>query len=282
MVMQEKTREFPFTRCDFDYLREIVNKRTGIVVGDDKADMFYSRLSRRVRKLGLRKFSEYCELIRAETTGCEMLELINAITTNLTYFFRENHHFDHLRQQVLPELFEVNRISRRIRIWSAGCSTGEEPYSIAISLREALSDAEGWQIRLTASDIDSSVLAQAASAVYPKDRTHCIAQPCLQRWFQKGRGSNSGMVRLKPEVSEMVQFRQVNLMDDWSIDEPLDVIFCRNVMIYFDKQTKAKLIDRFADALKTGGSLFIGHSESLFKMTDRFELISNTVYRKTR
>ncbi|HXK55101.1 MAG: protein-glutamate O-methyltransferase [Gammaproteobacteria bacterium] len=278
--MQEKVREFAFTQRDFDYLREIANRRTGIVVGEDKFDMFYSRLSRRVRKLGLRSFSDYCELIRTEPSECEVLELINSITTNLTSFFRENHHFDYLKQRVLPELVERNRMARRINVWSAGCSTGEEPYSIAISMREALPDIEEWQIGLLASDIDSRVLAQAASAVYPMDRINGISQPCLRRWFQKGRGGNSGMVRVKPEVSKMVKFRQVNLMDSWSLEAPLDVIFCRNVIIYFDKRSKAILMNRYADALHDGGFLFIGHSESLFRLTDRFELIGNTVYRK--
>lgn len=278
--MQERVREFPITRRDFDFLREIANRRTGIAVGVDKFDMFYSRLSRRVRKLGLSNFSEYCELIRNESSDNEVLELINAITTNQTSFFREKHHFDYLQQQVLPELFEQNKQTRRIQIWSAGCSTGEEPYSIAISVREALPIIEGWQVSLLASDIDSSVLEHAVSAIYPNERIESIPQTRLRRWFQKGHGSNSGLVRLKPEIAEMVEFRQVNLMDGWSFDAQVDVIFCRNVTIYFDKRTKVKLMDRYADTLKDGGYLFVGHSESLFSITDRFELIGNTVYRK--
>jgi len=278
--MQERVREFQFTRDDFNFLRKVTNRRTGIAVGEDKADMVYSRLSRRVRKLGLRDFSEYCELIRRDGSDCEVLELINSITTNLTSFFRENHHFEYLKQQLLPELIERNRRTRRIDIWSAGCSTGEEPYSIAICLREVLRNIESWQVRLLASDIDSAVLAQAASAVYSDDRIEDMAQLRLQRWFQRGRGGNSGLVRLKSEVREMVEFQRINLMDSWAFDAPVDVIFCRNVVIYFDKHTKERLINRYADALRDGGYLFIGHSESLFTVTDRFELIGNTVYRK--
>ncbi|HEB95357.1 MAG TPA: chemotaxis protein CheR [Sedimenticola thiotaurini] len=276
--MQQKVREFPFTRRDFDYLRKVSNERTGIVVGDDKFDMFYSRLSRRVRRLGLRSFAEYCDLIRNETRDDEVLELVNAITTNLTAFFRENHHFDYLAATVLPELMRRNAATRRIRIWSAGCSTGEEPYSLAITLRENL--PQGWDGRILATDIDTSVLERAAAAVYPVERVKGIPMTRLKRWFLRGRNTRSGMVRPKPEIRRLVRFEQLNLMQPWSLEEPMDVIFCRNVIIYFDKETKRRLVDRYADSLHPHGYLFIGHSESLFKLTDRFQLIGNTVYRR--
>ncbi len=276
--MQQKAREFPFTQRDFDYLRKISNERTGIVVSDDKYDMFYSRLSRRVRKLGLHNFSEYCNLIRREERDEEVLELVNAITTNLTAFFRENHHFDYLAGTVLPELMQRNASSRKIRIWSAGCSTGEEPYSLAIALRETL--PAGWDARILATDIDSNVLQKAASAVYPAERVNGLPKPRLKRWFLKGKGDHAGMVRLKPEIRQIIRFDQLNLMEGWALEEPMDVIFCRNVIIYFDKPTKRRLVERYADAMKHDGHLFIGHSESLFKLTDRFELIGNTIYRR--
>jgi len=276
--MQQKAREFPFTQRDFDYLRKLSNERTGIVVSDDKYDMFYSRLSRRVRKLGLRNFSEYCDLIRNEERDEEVLELVNAITTNLTAFFRENHHFDYLASSVLPDLMLRNASSRKIRIWSAGCSTGEEPYSLAIMLRETL--PAGWDARILATDIDSNVLQQAASAVYPEERIKGLPKQRLKRWFLRGKGKHAGRVRLKPEVRQLIDFDQLNLMQRWALDEPMDVIFCRNVIIYFDKPTKRRLVERYADAMKSDGHLFIGHSESLFKLTDRFELIGNTIYRR--
>jgi len=278
--MQKKSREFAFTRRDFDFLRKVSNTRTGIVVSDDKFDMFYSRLSRRVRALGLKDFGEYCELINNETEEQEILELVNALTTNLTAFFRENHHFDYLTGTVVPELLQRNRESRRIRIWSSGCSTGEEPYSLSIALRESLPDAGGWDARIQATDIDSAVLSKAAAGVYPIERVTGIEQARLRRWFQRGKGANSGMVRLRPEIKRLIDFGQLNLIQEWAKSEPMDVIFCRNVIIYFDKKTKAKLIERYANTLRDGGYLFIGHSESLFKLTDRFELIGNTVYRK--
>ncbi len=276
--MHKRAREFPFTQRDFDYLRKVSNERTGIVVSDDKYDMFYSRLSRRVRKLGLRDFGEYCDLIRNETQDQEVLELVNAITTNLTAFFRENHHFDYLANTVLPDLMRRNAHSRRIRIWSAGCSTGEEPYSLAITLRENL--PPDWDAEILATDIDSNVLQKAAGAVYPEERIKGLQQQRLKRWFLKGRGNQAGMVRLKPEVRQLIRFDQLNLMERWALDEPMDVIFCRNVIIYFDKATKKRLVERYADAMRPDGYLFIGHSESLFKLTDRFELIGNTVYRR--
>ncbi|MCB1871919.1 MAG: protein-glutamate O-methyltransferase CheR [Gammaproteobacteria bacterium] len=278
--MQSKTREFEFTRRDFDFLRKVSNSRTGIVVSDDKFDMFYSRLSRRVRLLGLKDFSEYCDLISNETEEREVLELVNALTTNLTAFFRENHHFEYLTHTLVPEFLQRNRESRRLRIWSAGCSTGEEPYSLSIALRESLPETGGWDVRILATDIDSAVLAKAADAIYPIERVAGVEQGRLRRWFQRGRGARSGMVRLKPEIKSLIEFHQLNLIQEWAMSEPMDAIFCRNVMIYFDKKTKAKLVERYANTLCDGGYLFIGHSESLFNLTDCFELIGNTVYRK--
>ena len=278
--MQRRSREFAFTRRDFDFLRKVSNTRTGIVVSDDKFDMSYSRLSRRVRVLGLKDFSEYCDLLSNETEEREVLELVNALTTNLTAFFRENHHFDYLTRTLVPEFLQRNRQYRRLRIWSSGCSTGEEPYSLAIALRESLPETGGWDVRILATDIDSAVLSKAAEAVYPAERVAGVEQGRLRRWFQRGRGARSGMVRLKPEIRSLVEFYQLNLIQEWAMSEPMDFIFCRNVMIYFDKKTRVKLVERYANNLCDGGYLFIGHSESLFNLTDRFELIGNTIYRK--
>ncbi|MEI6413098.1 MAG: protein-glutamate O-methyltransferase [Pseudomonadota bacterium] len=276
--MNSNIREFPFTRDDFNYLRKVANERTGIVVTDEKYDMFYSRLSRRVRKLGLSSFREYCDLIRGESDGQETLELVNAITTNLTSFFRENHHFEFLSRTLVPELLSSKGSEREIRIWSAGCSTGEEPYSIAMTLREVL--PAGWKGSVLATDIDSNVLDKAASGVYALDRISNISDDRLRRWFQRGSGANDGMVKIKPEVRDLVRFERLNLMADWRVNGPLDMIFCRNVIIYFDKESKIRLIDRYADHIRNQGYLFIGHSESLFKISDRFELLHNTIYRK--
>lgn len=276
--MTEKNREFPFTRQDFEFLRRIANQRTGIVVTDDKFDMFYSRLSRRVRKLGLGDFAQYCELIRNDSNGEEALELINAITTNLTAFFRENHHFEYLANTLIPELLTQRGQSRTIKAWSAGCSTGEEPYSLAMTLLECL--PAGWQAQILATDIDSNVLERAASGIYAYERVKDLAPSRLKRWFKRGKGHQDGKVRVKTEVRELVHFAQLNLMENWQVDGPMDFMFCRNVIIYFDKNSKIRLMDRYADALAPGGLLFIGHSESLYKISDRFQLIGNTIYRK--
>jgi chemotaxis protein methyltransferase CheR len=276
----DKQREFAYTRGDFDFLRRLANERTGIVVSDDKFDMFYARLSRRVRKLGLGNFRDYCELVRQDASGEEVLELVNAITTNLTAFFRENHHFEFLASQAVKEHLQRHPASHPLRVWSAGCSTGEEPYSIAMALCEALPAHRRGDLDILATDIDSNVLAKAAAAVYAADRVNGISKQRLQRWFLRGKGDNAGAVKLKPEIRRHIRFGKLNLMEQWRLGEPVDVIFCRNVIIYFGKEDKIRLMQKFADNLAGGGYLFIGHSESLFKISDRFELIGNTIYRK--
>ncbi len=280
--MTSQDREFKFTRKDFDFLRKISNARTGIVVSDDKFDMFYARLSRRVRALGFTNFRQYCDFVASDKAGDELLELINAVTTNLTAFFRENHHFEFLSKTVLPKLLKENRNERKIRIWSAGCSTGEEPYSLAITLKESLPANLHWDTEILATDIDSNVLAKASKGVYTEDRVKELPKKILHKWFLKGQGSNAGSVRVKPEARSLINFGQLNLMENWNAGDIKDVIFCRNVVIYFDRESKTKLVNRYADNLKDGGYLFIGHSESLYKITDRFELIGNTIYQKVK
>lgn len=272
-------REFAFTQKDFKFLSNTIHNRTGIVVSDDKFNMFYSRLSRRVRALKLSSFKEYCEVVKNDVDALETNELINAITTNLTAFFRENHHFDYLSETVIPEL-AANNADKKIKIWSAGCSTGEEPYSLAITLKEAGLSPQ-LSIDLQATDLDSNVLATANRGIYAMSRVEGMSRSRLKHWFLKGKGSQNGMVRVKQELQQMITFAQLNLMDDWRV-ETKDVIFCRNVIIYFNKKTKAWLVDKYADSLKPGGYLFVGHSESLYKVSDRFELIGNTIYRKVK
>lgn len=277
-----REREFTFTMEDFNYLRKISNERTGIVVSDDKFDMFYSRLSRRVRKLGMSSFKEYCDLIKSENNGEEIIELVNSITTNLTAFFRENHHFEYLKNVVIPKFVNDCNNKKQFNVWSAGCSTGEEPYSLSIIINEINIENYKCNAKITATDIDSNVLARAASGIYSFERVTGLQNERLKRWFQRGTGEKKGFVRLKPEIRNIIEFGQLNLMQNWQLDVVQDVIFCRNVIIYFDKVSKIRLIDRFADNLCDGGYLFIGHSESLFKLTERFELIGQTIYRKIK
>ncbi|MDQ7073845.1 MAG: protein-glutamate O-methyltransferase [Gammaproteobacteria bacterium] len=277
-----QNREFSFSRKNFDFLRKISNEKTGIVVSDDKFDMFYSRLSRRVRWLGLSNFDEYCDFIEQGGAKGELTELINSVTTNLTSFFREQHHFDYLKETVIPELLVKNRADKEMSVWSSGCSTGEEPYSLAITLLDALRDNLNWSVRIDATDVDSNVLATAESGVYVYDHLNGMSKQCLRTWFQRGMGNNADRVRVKSIVRSMIDFHELNLVGNWSVAEKKDVIFCRNVIIYFDKKFKKRLVDKYADVLKVGGYLFIGHSESLFNITDRFELIGKTIYRKIK
>ena len=273
----EREKEFKFTRGDFDYLRGLVTETTGIIAGEDKYTMYYSRLARRVRKLGLKDFSEYRNFLN-HNRDSELIELVNSVTTNLTSFFRENHHFEFLRENFVDEV--KARGNRRLRIWSAGCSTGEEPFSIAMSLAEAIPDYRSWDIKILASDLDSNVVAKAASGVYDEARVDGMEPQYLKKFFHRGTGSNDGFVRVKPEILNMITFRQLNLLHNWPFNDIMDCIFCRNVVIYFDKPTKNKLVERYAQQLVPHGYLFMGHSESLYKSTDSFKLLGKTIYQK--
>lgn len=271
-------KEFEFTSEDFDYLRGIVTRTTGIVAPDDKYTMYYSRLARRLRSLGLPTFAAYREFLKNNQES-ESIELVNAVTTNLTSFFREKHHFDYIRDTLIPE--KIRQGDYRLRIWSAGCSTGEEPYTIAMTLLDSIADISRWDIKILATDIDSNVLKTASAGIYDSNRVSSLELGILRRHFKKGSASNQGKVRVNPEMQNLVQFRQLNLLHSWPIADKMDFIFCRNVVIYFDKDTKAGLVDRFANQLKADGLLFMGHSESLYKATDRFSLLGKTIYQLT-
>ena len=273
----QKEKEFRFTRDDFDYLRKLVTETTGIIAGEDKYTMYYSRLARRLRKLGLSDFGEYRRFLN-DNKDVELIELVNSVTTNLTSFFRENHHFEFITDTIVPAL--KKRGDRRIRIWSAGCSTGEEPYSLAITLARAIPDYQRWDIRILATDLDSNVVSKAASGIYDISRVDGMDQSLLKQYFRRGTGTNEGYVRVKPELQSLISFQQLNLLHSWPINDPMDFIFCRNVVIYFDKPTKEKLVDRYASQLLDDGYLFMGHSESLYKSTQRFKLLGKTIYQK--
>lgn len=274
---KDKVREFEYTLDDFDFLRRISNQHSGILVPDDKFDMFYSRLSKRLRLLGFTRFKQYCDYLHNHPDQ-EFTEFINAVTTNLTSFFRENHHFDYLSHTLLPELIVKNKAQRQIRVWSAGCSTGEEPYSLAMALLENVPN--DWDIKILATDLDTNVLATAASGIYPAERVSAIGQERLHRWFQRGSGAQVNKVRVKEPLRQIIHFNQLNLMQEWPMKGFFDFIFCRNVLIYFDKDTKEQLAKRYGALLREGGHLFIGHSESLHQLDTPFSLIRNTMYKK--
>lgn len=269
---------FNFTDQNFKLLRELVYTLTGISLSDHKKDLLYGRLTRRLRVLKLNSFDEYYSILKNDP-GDELQNFINAVTTNLTSFFREKHHFDCLRDHVIPEKIKDNSL-RGMRIWSAGCSTGEEPYSIAMLLRESIPNIDSMDIKIIASDLDTNVVETASLGVYDAKRIDGMEPARVKQWFQKGTGDNQGMVRVRKELRDMITFQQINLMQAWPENQKFDVVFCRNVVIYFDKSTQKTLFDRFADIIKPNQHLFIGHSETLHKLTDRFQLIGKTVYRR--
>lgn len=272
----EKEREFAMNDDDFHFIVRLIAERAGIALSEVKRNLVYSRLARRLRTLKLDSFSAYCRLLENDD-GSELEQFVNALTTNLTSFFREPKHFEYLSQTLLPALRQAPP-GQPLRIWSAGCSTGEEPYTLAMTLEETLPGHEN--ARILATDLDSSVIARASTGIYDAERVQALPGNTLKRWFQRGSGEHDGKVRVRPEIRERVTFRQLNLIEPWPMRNPFDVIFCRNVVIYFDRDTQRKLFDRFADQLRPGGHLFLGHSETLHKVSDRFRLLGNTIYQR--
>jgi chemotaxis protein methyltransferase CheR len=269
--------EMAISTEEFQRFRTLIYDESGISLNDQKQGLVASRLSKRVRQLGLTSFSEYYDRLIHDASREEFTQMLDLISTNKTDFFREPKHFDFLRTQVLPSLAR----EKHVRIWSSACSTGEEPYTIAMTLYDGVSDPTQWDCKILASDLSTRVLAKAAAGVYDADRVHDVPPDVVQRHFLRGRGKNDGQLRVKPHLSAMVQFRRLNLMDDhFPIKSPLDVIFCRNVMIYFDRPTQEQLVNKFHRYLKPGGHLFIGHSESLQWVNHPFRTVAPTIYRK--
>lgn len=263
-------REFAFSSRDFEEIRKMIYDHAGIALNDAKEDMVYSRLARRLRATGKRSFPEYLALIRSGD-AVEWEAFVNSLTTNLTDFFREAHHFHILKD------FLKTRKDRPITIWSSASSTGEEPYSIAITALEALGARAPVQV--LASDLDTNVLKKAEEGVYPIERLAKLTAEQQRQFFLKGTGDNGGMARAKPELRAMLKCFRLNLLDPvWSIRQPLDAIFCRNVMIYFDKPTQYAILKKMKPLLKPDGLLFVGHSEALYHATDLFKLRGQTVY----
>ena len=272
-------REFAFSDADFDALRKLVKEITGINLTDQKRELVYGRLARRLRALQLRTFAEYRDLL-SEDGGEEIRELCNAITTNLTSFFREGHHFEYLRDHVLGPL-QVNRNApRRVRIWSSACSTGEEPYSLAMTVFESFPDLHGWDVKILATDLDSDVLGKAQRGIYGADRMRNMSPQRLQTFFTEQRGRDGPCYEVIPELKSLITFKQLNLMHALPMKGPMDAIFCRNVVIYFDKDTQRELFARIAQIQRQGDLLFLGHSESLFKVSESYAPIGKTMYRR--
>jgi len=264
----------PLGDREFKRICALIRERAGIELGDTKRTLCQTRLIRRLRALGLSTYAEYVGLLD-DPNHPEHRELVNALTTNVTSFFRELHHFEMLADEILPLLVERGR---RVRLWSAGCSTGEEPWSLAMVVREVFGD--GMDVKILATDIDTQVLAHARAGIYSDEQVAPVSPKRRQRFLARGRGTNSGLWRVADELRDLVTFNQLNLFDPWPMRGPFDVISCRNVIIYFDVPNKTKLVRGYLDKLCPGGHLLLGHSESLPTGISGFLNVGRTAYRK--
>lgn len=269
------------SEADFRLISDMVYQHCGINLHDGKQELVQARIAKRLRSGGFATLQDYLDHIEADTGGQEFTALIDAMSTNLTSFFREIGHFNYLRQQFLPDwMAHKNKLNNpSLRAWSAGCSTGEEPYSLAMTLLEQ-AHSQHWDIKILATDISTRVLHTAKSGLYSYDRVDGVPEPYRSRYFAPCGQSRAQSFHVVPEARLLVSFRYLNLMNDWPFTGPFDFIFCRNVMIYFDKPTQQRLVNRFWDHLSDGGLLFTGHSESLTGLDHSFSYVQPTIYRK--
>ena len=267
---------------EFRRISDLVYEHCGINLHDGKKELVRARLAKRLREGKFRTFSEYIRHVLDDPTGREFSILVDSLSTNLTKFFREEQHFEFLRTRFLPSLLEAKQRRRdfRLRAWSAGCSSGEEPYSIAITLLEKVQGRGRWDVKLLATDISTRILEKARAGVYEEQRIEPISPSLRSRYLIRRRQSRGDVYEVRPTLRDVVIFRYLNLMGDWPIRGPLDFIFCRNVMIYFDKPTQGRLIQRFYEMLASGGVLFTGHSESLTGIEHKFKYVQPTIYMK--
>lgn len=264
-------REFEFTAHDFARVRKLIYQHAGISLSDAKTDMVYSRIGRRLRAVGHDSFKQYLDDLEQQQNPDEWEAFTNALTTNLTSFFREEHHFPILADHLV-------KLQKPIRIWCSAASTGEEPYTIAMTACEAFGTLKP-PVEIFATDIDTNVLATASKGVYPYERVSKLSEKRRKEFFQKGTGQNEGSVRVRNELRSLITFSQLNLLDDqWPMKEPFDAIFCRNVMIYFDKPTQTKILSRFTPLMKPHSLLFAGHSENFLYVSNALQLLGKTVY----
>ena len=261
----------------FDVFRTLAKEQAGITLPDYKRNMVYRRVSKRLAALGFKDFGSYEELLTGPEGAREIEFFVNALTTNKTEFFRENHHFEHLAETVFPSVVKRQETSRRLRLWSAGCSSGQEPYSMAMTLAEAMPDLARWDAKILATDIDTDILALGRKGNYPLAEIHEISAPLRQKYVDQ---QTDGGGRMASALRQLITFNQLNLHGAWPMTSKFDVIFCRNVIIYFDKPSQCQLFDRFANLLGDGGYLYIGHSESLYKVTERFRSIGQSIYQR--
>jgi len=273
--------EYELTQADFEKISRLIYEQSGIALHEGKKELVRARLGKRLRQGRFKSFRDYYQFVVQDETGEELVYLLDSISTNLTSFFREQVHFDFLQQNMIPRWRSVKQgRDKTIHIWSAGCSTGEEVYSIAITLLENLGALEKWDIQLLASDISTRVLKKGQTGIYEKERVRTIPPAVVKKYFLRGENNWRDHVKIKTAVRELVTFKRVNLMEPFSFQRGFDCIFCRNVMIYFDKKTQEVLVNRFYQSLQPEGVLFIGHSESLTGIQHPFQYLRPAVYKR--
>jgi len=281
MFQLPSQKAIEITDHEFQRISRLVYDQCGINLTEGKRELVKARLGKRIRNGPFRSFQDYYEYVLNDDTGQELIQLLDSITTNFTFFFREPSHFDYLRKEILPNLTDRGRDDKRfLRVWSAACSTGEEPYSIAITLLEAIGHPFLWDLSILATDISTKVIRAAQTGIFPKERIRSVPPPLIKKYFLRGEGSWKDYVKVKEEVRKLVQFRRLNLMEPFDHPEPFDCIFCRNVMIYFDKKAQSTLVNRLYECLKEGGYLLIGHSESLTGISHPFKYVRPAIYKK--
>lgn len=270
--------EFGFEREDFDFIATTLYEDAGIHLPPSKANLVYSRLTKRLRKLGLESFRDYCALVGSSDGADERTQMIAALTTNVTRFFREPHHFDHLKAKLVGPLAKEIRGGRRLRIWSAGCSSGQEPYSIALSILSLIPEARAYNVRILATDINTHVLETARRGVYTVDEVSSVPPDLRRAWLESAGGGNQ---RLDEGPRGLITFRPLNLVGGWPMSGPFDAVFCRNVLIYFDEKTQMRILNRMTSLIRPGGYLYLGHSERLVGPAEAvFKIDGTTSYRK--
>ncbi len=277
-------REFRFDRNHFDFIASLLYRLAGIHLAPHKIEMMYSRLARRLRELGLTDFDAYCARLDGESGEQEIRFLVNALTTNLTSFFRERHHFDHLGSVVLPAVREARAQTPRprLRIWSAGCSSGPEPYTLAMILCDRIPDLRRWDARILATDIDTHMVTTAKQGLYPQESLKTIPAAMRDRFTRRILTDGDGpMISMADELRRLITFKPLNLLEPWPMRGPFDAIFCRNVLIYFDRPGRTAVIGNFADLLSSDSFLYLGHSESLYGVSGSFIQVGPTIYQRT-
>lgn len=267
--------------AEFKKFSDLIFEKTGIFLKAEKKELLNARLGKRLRACQINSFKEYFQYLINDHSGEELIEFINSVSTNFTCFFREANHFSFLTSTALPALLQDSaKKKREITLWSAACSSGEEPYTLTMVMDDFFAAHPGWRWRIMATDISTRVLAQAQTGVYTGDRIEKVPQAFLRKYFQKGVGRSAGYVKVKDAYRSLVSFQRFNLMDSFPWHETIDIIFCRNVMIYFNRETQQALVEKFYQCLAPGGYLFIGHSESITGINHKFTQIEASTYRK--